>query len=70
MEDVPIEERRADEVLKIGKKRIAARGVAALNPAFDVTPPELVTGIITEKGILTPPFESNTELFSGEQKLN
>jgi methylthioribose-1-phosphate isomerase len=70
LEDVPIEERRADEVLKIGKKRIAARGVAALNPAFDVTPPELVTGIITEKGILTPPFDFNTELFSGEQKLS
>jgi methylthioribose-1-phosphate isomerase len=30
----------------------------------------LVTGIITEKGILTPPFESNTELFIGEQKLS
>jgi methylthioribose-1-phosphate isomerase len=57
LEDVPIEERRADEVLKIGKKRIAAKGVRAFNPAFDVTPPELVTGIVTERGVLTPPFD-------------
>jgi methylthioribose-1-phosphate isomerase len=67
LEDVPIEERRADEVLKIGRKLVAARGVAALNPAFDVTPPELVTSIVTEKGILTPPFESHIELLAGEQ---
>lgn len=57
LEDVPIEERRADEVLKMGKKRIAAKGVRAFNPAFDVTPPELVTGIVTERGVLTPPFD-------------
>jgi methylthioribose-1-phosphate isomerase len=69
LEDVPIEERRADEVLKIGRKRVAARGVAALNPAFDVTPPELITGIITEKGILTPPFKSHIELLAGKLTL-
>jgi methylthioribose-1-phosphate isomerase len=69
LEDVPIEERRADEVLKIGSKRVAARGVSALNPAFDVTPPELITGIVTEKGILTPPFKSHIELLAGNLTL-
>ncbi len=57
LEDITIEERRSEEVLMIGKKRIAPKGVGVLNPAFDVTPPELVTGIVTEKGVLTPPFE-------------
>jgi methylthioribose-1-phosphate isomerase len=69
LEDVPIEERRADEVLKIGSKRVAARGVSALNPAFDVTPPELITGIVTEKGILTPPFKSHIELLASNLTL-
>lgn len=70
LEDVPIEERRADEVLKIGKKRIAAKGVRAFNPAFDVTPPELVTGIITERGVLTPPFDFHSELLTNEKSLH
>ena len=69
LKDVHIEERRADEVLKIGRKRIAAKGVAALNPAFDVTPPELISAIVTEKGILTPPFESHIELLAGNLTL-
>jgi methylthioribose-1-phosphate isomerase len=69
LQDVPIEERRADEVLKIGKKRVAARGVAAFNPAFDVTPPELISAIVTEKGILTPPFEPHIELLAGKLTL-
>jgi methylthioribose-1-phosphate isomerase len=70
LEDVPIEERRADELLKIGKKRIAAKGVRAFNPAFDVTPPELVTGIVTERGVLTPPFDFRSELFINEKSLH
>jgi methylthioribose-1-phosphate isomerase len=70
LEDVPIEERGADEVLKIGRKRIAAKGVDAFNPAFDVTPPELVTGIVTEKGVLTPPFKFNSELLNGERSFH
>lgn len=70
LEDVPIEERRADEVLKIGKKRIAAKGVRAFNPAFDVTPPELVTGIVTERGVLTPPFDFHSELLTNEKSFH
>ena len=61
-EDVVIEERSIDEVIKIGRKRIVPRGVRVFNPAFDMTPPELITGIITEKGVLKPPFGKNLEL--------
>lgn len=66
LDDVPIEQRREDEVLKIGKKRIAAKGVHAFNPAFDVTPPELISGIITEKGVLRPPFDFRSESLGKE----
>lgn len=51
---IPIEERSPEEVTYIGKKRILAQGVCITNPAFDVTPAELITGIITEKGIFKP----------------
>jgi methylthioribose-1-phosphate isomerase len=61
-EDVVIEERSIDEVIKIGRKRIVPRGVRVFNPAFDMTPPELITGIITEKGVLKPPFGKNLDL--------
>jgi len=63
-EDVIIEERSIDEVVIINKKRIAPKGINVLNPAFDMTPPELITGFITEKGLLLPPFrESISNLF-------
>jgi methylthioribose-1-phosphate isomerase len=64
-DDVIIEERSVDEVVKIGKKRIAPKGVRVFNPAFDMTPPELITGIITQKGLLTPPFEKNLKALLG-----
>ena len=67
LEDVSIEERHADEVLKIGRKRLAAKGVRTFNPAFDMTPPELITGIVTEKGILTPPFKFTSKLLNYKQ---
>lgn len=63
--DVIIEDRSADEVVKVGKKRIAPKGVRVFNPAFDMTPPELITGIITQKGILKPPFEKNLKALLG-----
>ncbi len=53
---IPIEERAAEEVTSIAGKRLAAAGVRARNPAFDVTPHFYVTAIITEKGILREPF--------------
>ena len=52
--DVVIEERRPDEVTEVRGVRIAAPGVKVANPAFDVTPAALVTGIVTERGIVRP----------------
>ncbi len=53
---IPIEERPADEVTGYRGTRWAPEGVTVRNPAFDVTPAELVTGIVTEKGIASPPY--------------
>ncbi len=50
--EVKIEERNAQEVTHIGGKRIVPRGVEVFNPAFDLTPVELVKGFITDKGVL------------------
>ncbi|HTX61146.1 MAG TPA: S-methyl-5-thioribose-1-phosphate isomerase, partial [Methanobacterium sp.] len=50
--DVEIEERDPDEVLYFGNCRVAPEGTEALNPAFDIIPSDLITGIITEDGIL------------------
>ena len=52
--EIEIEERDAKEVTHINGKRIPAKGVPVYNPAFDLTPVELVGGFITEKGVLTP----------------
>ena len=41
------------------KKRMAPEGVKVLNPAFDVVEHELITGIVTEEGVITAPFEEN-----------
>jgi methylthioribose-1-phosphate isomerase len=54
--DIPIEQRPAEEILGYREMRWAPDGVAAANPAFDVTPWELVTAIVTERGIAQPPF--------------
>ena len=63
-EDVIIEMRKGDEVTGIGEKKTAPDEINVINPAFDMTPPELITGIITEKGIATAPFlESIPKLF-------
>jgi methylthioribose-1-phosphate isomerase len=53
---IPIEERSASEVLSFAGQRIAPEGVDARHPAFDVTPAELVTAIVTEAGVVRPPF--------------
>jgi methylthioribose-1-phosphate isomerase len=63
-EDVIIEMRKGDEVTGIGEKKTAPDEINVINPAFDMTPPELITGIITEKGVATAPFlESIPKLF-------
>ena len=56
---VEIEVRSGDEIINCGGCRIAPEGVDALNLAFDATPPEFIDGIITEKGVLKPPFSSS-----------
>ncbi len=56
IDDVVIERRPSDEVLLIFGRRIAPEGVDAIYYAFDITPPKLVAGVITEKGIAYPPL--------------
>jgi methylthioribose-1-phosphate isomerase len=56
--DIPIEERKASEVTELFGTRTAPAGIAVRNPAFDVTPARLITAIITEIGILRPPWEN------------
>ncbi len=58
-EHIPIEERDATEVTHIEGIPIAPEGFPVYNPAFDVTPHRLITGIVTEKGIVYPPFDLN-----------
>lgn len=53
---IPIEERDVREVTHVGVTQIAPDGVTVANPAFDVTPPELVSAIITERGVIRAPF--------------
>jgi methylthioribose-1-phosphate isomerase len=62
---VVIEERNQREVLYVAGRRVAPRNVEALNPAFDVTPPELVTGIVTDRGVVGPPFVESLRSLSG-----
>lgn len=57
--EIPIEERSHEEVTHINGKRICAEGVNIINPGFDVTPHELIAGIITEKGILRPDYNKS-----------
>jgi len=58
---IPIEERAAEEVTEIAGVRMAPPGVGAFNPAFDVTPASLITGIVTEAGIASPPTPQTVE---------
>jgi len=61
---IPIEQRDSDEICNGFGRRTAPKNIAVYNPAFDVTPCELIKGIITERGILKPPFkESISRLF-------
>jgi methylthioribose-1-phosphate isomerase len=57
--DIIIEQRKASEVTGIGDKKTAPDGIDVINPAFDITPPELISGIITENGIVKPPYEDS-----------
>lgn len=68
--EIEIEERDAKEITHIGTEQITPDGVEVVNPCFDVTPEKYITGIITEKGIIRPPYKKNLKKlfpkFSGE----
>lgn len=70
-DDIPIEERAATEVTGFRETQWAAQGVLVRNPSFDVTPAELVTALITEKGVIETPNEVKLRaLFSTSMSLN
>ena len=62
---IPIEERSGEEMTHLSGVQTAPLGVGTYNPAFDVTPHELLTGIITEKGVVYPPFRENLQALFG-----
>jgi len=65
-EAIPIEERAPEEVTRFAGVPTAPEGVPAWNPAFDVTPADLITAFITERGVVRPPFEKGlTHLLQG-----
>ena len=61
--EIPIEQRDPREVSHIFGRSITPRGVRILNPAFDVTCHDLISAIITEKGVITPPFQQNIRAY-------
>jgi methylthioribose-1-phosphate isomerase len=60
-DQITIEERSADEVTSIRGTRVAPNGISVANPAFDVTPARLITAIVTERGVIHPPFSAGLE---------
>ena len=62
---IPIEERAAEEITEGFGKRTAPAGIKTFNPAFDVTPAELITAIVTERGVIMPVNEGNVEKVVG-----
>ncbi|MDQ7798604.1 MAG: S-methyl-5-thioribose-1-phosphate isomerase [Candidatus Edwardsbacteria bacterium] len=62
---IPIEQRNPDEVRRFGQCRAAPGKMAVFNPSFDVTPGKLVSAIITEKGVIRPPFGRSIKAISG-----
>jgi methylthioribose-1-phosphate isomerase len=66
---IVIEERSAQEVLCFSGKQTAPDGVFGRNPAFDVTPHHLLTGIITDQGVLYPPFDRHIAALSRNQSF-
>ena len=64
---IPIEQRSSDEVLCLGGQRVAAEGAEAWNPAFDVTPAELVDAIVTERGVVLNPTTAKMQEMMSNQ---
>jgi methylthioribose-1-phosphate isomerase len=66
-DDIPIEQRDPGEVVQLAGQSIAPEGVHAAHPAFDVTPHELVTAIITERGVIEPPYDEHLQRVANEK---
>ena len=62
--DIPIEERSIDEVVTVRGQRLAPKGIRARHPAFDVTPANLISAIVTERGIARPPYTASLKTIS------
>jgi methylthioribose-1-phosphate isomerase len=62
-DEIPVEERNSEEISHFRRKEIGPPGVKAVNPAFDVTPSRYVSAIITEKGVIRPPFRTQIRKF-------
>ncbi len=65
--DVIIEQRKPSEVTGVAGRKTAPDDIIVINPAFDMTPPELITGIITEAGVAKPPFEDSIKKLFGSK---
>lgn len=65
--DIPIEERRAEEVTEICGRNLAPSGVAVYSPAFDVTPANLISAIITEESVFTQPYHISLSGMKGSK---
>lgn len=65
-EEIPIEERGAEEIIAPWGKKLAPEGITVRNPAFDVTPYRYISAIVTERGVISPPFEEGLERILGE----
>lgn len=66
--DIPVEERSGDEIRQYRGVNFTVPEVDVFNPAFDITPQQLITGIITEKGVLKPPYTETLNKYQGSEK--
>ena len=67
-DDIPIEERPPQEVTHIRECQITPDGANVANPAFDVTPAQYITAIITERGVVYPPFKENLAVLLADRE--
>ncbi len=67
-DEIPIEERDPKEITTIRGIRVAPEGMQVYNPAFDVTPNHYITAIVTEAGVLHPPYKTEIEKLTGHRK--
>jgi len=65
-DEIPIEERPAEEVTHVLGRQITPDGASVANPAFDITPAAYITAIITERGVVMPPFDANLAKLMGQ----